>query len=464
MLHNYFRRRFDYLKNQIKDFYRLQDILKDDILSYHGLSHSDFYLSPVRSYDDFLPEIQNWMRLGRQYVYFAKSSGTTAKSKFIPHTRQSLDIHRQVGFDILSVYAYKTKKIDFLWGKNLSITGSIDTRDQIKVGDISALIYDSLPFYYDFFKFPNRQIALSIDYKKKMSYIQKNLPAHRITWASGVTSWIVYVLNQLMTYHQKSIRELLPHFNLLVHGGVSMKPFLHFFQQYLPHLFLIQTYNASEGFFGIEVLDEGYLNLMPQYGNYFEFRPIESSSDILTSREIQIGKPYELILTNHAFVRYALGDVVLFHDTHNMSFEIIGRTKSCINLVGEELMEHNAIEAFRQINGDSKNPITLVTSCPKSQNNSYYHLWLVTEHSDLNEKIFLTQLDFTLQVLNSDYASKRQGGLLDFPQLKQIHSETTLIYLSRENRLSGQAKIPVLSSDEELANALLEINQGLMKI
>lgn len=56
-----------------------------------------------------------------------------------------------------------------------------------------------------------------------------------------------------------------------------------------------------------------------------------------------------VITTNGGLFRYLIGDVIRFVD-NEWRFEIVGRTKECINIKGEELMEDHINIALQKIN------------------------------------------------------------------------------------------------------------------
>ena len=82
---------------------------------------------------------------------------------------------------------------------------------------------------------------------------------------------------------------------------------------------------------------------------------MKSTAKVLPIREISPQDITEktkfalVITTNSGLFRYIIGDVIRFVDKE-WRFEIVGRTKECINLKGEELMEDHTNGAMQKIN------------------------------------------------------------------------------------------------------------------
>ena len=135
---------------------------------------------PVRTYDEYLPYIER-LRKGESNLtwpgdirWFAKSSGTTsAKSKFIPISKESLrGCHYQAAKDILAIYALNNPDTKVFSGKALTLGGSnkINQLSNKSIyGDLSAVLIRNAPFYAEFIRTPKQKIALIEDFEEKLT-------------------------------------------------------------------------------------------------------------------------------------------------------------------------------------------------------------------------------------------------------------------------------------------------------
>src|SRR5574344_3053922 len=103
----------------------------------------------------------------------------------------------------------------------------------------------------------------------------------------------------------------------------------------------METYNASEGFFGIHRdLDDPAMQLMIDYGEFYEFIPMnEFGSEkptVLPLWKVEKDVNYAMLIsTSCGLWRYIIGDTVKFTQTDPYKFIITGRTKNFINAFGE---------------------------------------------------------------------------------------------------------------------------------
>src|SRR5690606_5262391 len=115
----------------------------------------------------------------------------------------------------------------------------------------------------------------------------------------------------------------------------------------------VESYNASEGIFGMQDLtDQKDLLLMLDYGIFYEFIPMNrfdgiKSKEICALKDVELNQNYALVIsTNGGLWRYILGDTIQFTNLAPYRFKITGRTKSFINAFGEELIVDNAEQAI----------------------------------------------------------------------------------------------------------------------
>lgn len=443
-------------------------------------NYNDFcQLVPIRTYEEISPYIEK-VRNGSANVlwpgkikWFAKSSGTTnSKSKFIPISKESLhDCHFKGGKDMLSLYENNFPKINIYNGKGLMLGGAIKSSENgfSKEGDLSAILLNEFPFWVNLHRVPDIETALMGEWEEKLERIAKQAVNENITNITGVPSWMLILLKRILAISGKeNILEVWPKLELYMHGGVNFEPYRSEFEKLIPtkKMNYLEGYNASEGFLGIQDQhpSKGIL-LMLDYGIYYEFIPMtdfnKGELKAINLSQVELVVNYALVITtNTGLWRYLIGDVISFTTINPFRIKIAGRTKSCINTFGEELMVHNTDEAILfacKLNDCSVKDYTVAPLY--ISNNSGGHQWYIEfEQSPKNTEKFMQDLDKNLQNLNSDYQSKRTKNLiLKFPELVEIKNNEFYKWLSDNNKLGGQFKVPRLSENREIADYLLEL-------
>jgi len=268
----------------------------------------------------------------------------------------------------------------------------------------------------------------------------------------------------------KNILEVWPNLELYMHGGVGFDPYRQPFGKLIPSKSMnyMETYNASEGFFGIQDTLEptGDMLLMMDYGIYYEFMPMAEYGKLepktKTLEEVEIGKQYAIIITTNAGLwRYLLGDTIMFTSVEPYRFRITGRTKLYINAFGEELMIDNAEVAVAEACKRTNAIVKEYTAAPiyLEKDKSGGHQWLIEfEKAPENLNQFQSELDTLLKSVNSDYEAKRTGDLaLKPPQIQVCNSGTFYKWMKSKGKLGGQNKVPRLSNDRVIIEEILAL-------
>lgn len=437
---------------------------------------------PVSSYEELKPFIEKTMK-GEQNVlwsseikWFAKSSGTTSdKSKFIPVSFEALeDCHFQGGRDVLTVYSHNHPETKVFDGKGLMLGGSHKINSynaNSSFGDLSAVIMANLPFWANLLRTPDLSIALLDEWEEKLELMAKATVNEDVTNISGVPTWTVVLINRLFEMTgKKSLLDIWPNLELYIHGGVSFVPYKDQFKKLIPssQMNYMETYNASEGFFGLQIESaRDDMLLMTDYGVYYEFAKLEelhSTNFPKTYRldEVELGENYAMIIsTNSGLWRYIVGDTVKFTSKNPYRFKITGRTKLFINAFGEELMIDNAEAAMAIACKETDAVVTDFTAAPVYFDNdmgeSAGHQWLIEfEQEPQDLEAFKTLLDSQLKNLNSDYEAKRHKNIaLKPPQVQHMPKGTFHNWLKTKGKLGGQHKVPRLSNDRKIIEEIL---------
>ncbi|MGX5689986.1 GH3 auxin-responsive promoter family protein [Arcticibacter tournemirensis] len=434
---------------------------------------------PVQSYETLKPYIERMMK-GEQNIlwsseinWFAKSSGTTNdRSKFIPVSAESLEeCHYKGGKDMLSIYCNNRPDSMIFTGKSLALGGSHQVNnlnENIFYGDLSAVLIKNLPFWAEFYRTPDMSITLMDNYEQKIDAMARATEHVNVTNISGVPTWTVVLAKRLLELTGKNnLLEIWPNLELYIHGAVKFTPYREQFRKLIPSdsMYYLETYNASEGFFGIQDLsDSEEMLLMLDYGIFYEFLPMENFGDenpsTLGLSEVEINKNYALIIsTNGGLWRYMIGDTIKFTSLSPFRIQITGRTKHFINAFGEEVIIDNAEKALTKACSETGAIIRDYTACPIyfEGNDAGGHEWIIEfEQMPNNIELFTDTLDNTLREINSDYDAKRFKDMALRRPLIHIAPEGTFYnWLKSLGKLGGQHKVPRLANERQYVEQIL---------
>ena len=442
-------------------------------------TYDDFVrCNPVTDYEQLKESIDR-MRRGEADIlwpgrvkWYAKSSGTTNdKSKFIPVSNEGLKrLHYKGGSDVVAMYLRNNPQSRMFDGRGLILGGSHQSNYNLPgslVGDLSAILIENINPLVNCFRVPKKETALLSDFEVKRDRIAREAMTKNVTNLSGVPSWMLSVLNRVMELSGKThLEEVWPNLEVFFHGGVAFTPYREQYQQLItsPKMHYMETYNASEGFFGIQddPNDKSML-LMLDYDCFYEFQEL-GKEEIVPLWGVQTGKNYAMLITTSCGLwRYMIGDTVQFTSTNPYKFIISGRTKSFINAFGEELIVDNAEQGLAYACQQTGAQVLEYTAAPvfMDAKAKCRHQWLIefaTPPEDLQR--FAHLLDAHLQELNSDYEAKRYKDIT-LQHLEIIQARPNLFndWLKAKGKLGGQHKVPRLSNSREIMEQLLRINE-----
>jgi len=436
---------------------------------------------PISNYDALKPYIDR-LRRGEQNIlwpqeikWFAKSSGTTAdKSKFIPMSEDAIEeCHFKGGKDVLTFYCNNNPDTEMFSGKGLALGGShiVSEFDNDAVyGDLSAILIQNMPFWAHFIRTPDISIALMNEWEEKLDKMAAVTAVENVTSISGVPSWTMLLLKRILEITgKKNINEVWENLEVFIHGGISFIPYKEQYKKIISsaNMSYLETYNASEGFFGIQDRKNADdMLLMLDYGIYYEFLPMEDYGKVnprtKTLAEVVPGKNYALIIsTNAGLWRYLIGDTIVFTSVDPYRFRITGRTKNFMNAFGEELMVDNADKALDIACKKTGAIITDYTAAPIyfDDNNNGAHQWVIEfEAAPENIEYFAEVFDNALKSANSDYEAKRYKNMvLSKPVLNIVPRGTFYNWLKKKGKLGGQHKVPRLTNDRVYVNEIMEL-------
>ncbi len=444
-------------------------------------SYEDFAKNiPINTYEELKGDIDR-MRHGEkdilwrgQVKWYAKSSGTTNdKSKFIPVSKEGLQrIHYAGGTDAVAMYLQNNPKSRMFDGKGLILGGSHAPNYNVAgslVGDLSAILIENINPLVNLVRVPGKKTALLSDFEEKRERIARETLNKNITNLSGVPSWMMSVLTRVMELSGKEhLEEVWPNIEVFFHGGVAFTPYRSQYERLItsPNMHYMETYNASEGFFGLQnnPTDKAML-LMLDYDVFYEFIPMDSLDDPATCVPlwgVEPGKNYAMVIsTSCGLWRYMIGDTVRFTSVNPYKFVISGRTKHFINAFGEELIVDNAEQGLKYACEQTGAEVLEYTAAPvfMDDNAKCRHQWMIEFTKEPSSvEAFAEALDKKLQEINSDYEAKRHKNITLQP-LEIIVARKGLFndWMKQRGKLGGQNKVPRLSNSREYIEGLLEL-------
>ncbi|MBP9481972.1 MAG: GH3 auxin-responsive promoter family protein [Parabacteroides sp.] len=440
---------------------------------------------PIQQYDDVKPYVERMLQ-GEQGLiwptpvkWFAKSSGTTNdKSKYLPVSKEILwRCHYKGGFDAVALYLGNNPSSNFFGRKGLILGGShkpVALNQHAHCGDLSAVLLQQLNPLVNLVRVPPKRIILMDEWESKIKAIVENTWNKDLNSISGVPSWMLVLIKALLERTGKeSLTEVWPNLEVFFHGGISFSPYRAQYKALIPSdkMHYVETYNASEGFFGIQSdLNDPSMLLTLDYGIFYEFIPMSEiereQPTVLPLEAVATGVNYAMVITTCGGLwRYLIGDTIRFTSTNPYKFIITGRTKHFINAFGEELMVDNADKGMARACELTGAKVKEYTAAPQFMLNAAQgkHQWFIEFEkmpSSLSE--FARILDSTLQQLNSDYEAKRYRGMsLLPPEIIPAREGVFYEWLKEKGKLGGQHKIPRLSNQRTHIDQLLLLNQNL---
>ena len=438
-------------------------------------NHQDFKnLVPIRDYEELKPYIEKVVAgepdilWPGKPIYFSKTSGTTSGAKYIPITSDSMGHHIDAARNALLLYIAQTGNADFIDGKMIFLQGSpvLQKKNGIDVGRLSGIVAHHIPSYLQRNRLPSFETNSIEDWEKKVDAVIDETISEPMSLISGIPSWVQHYFERILERTGKeNIASVFPDFSLFVYGGVNFEPYKKRFDKLIgKHVDRVETYPASEGFIAFQDdQNDRSLLLNIDAGIFFEFIPAdeyyEENPPRLSLSEVTTGVNYALILsTNVGLWGYSIGDTVKFTSLNPFKILVTGRIKHYTSAFGEHVIAEevegameDAVAQFPQVE------IIEFTVAPQLNPNSGlpHHEWLIAfgkEPEDMEK--FEEVLDDAMQKRNIYYADLLKGKILRQLKITSLPKNAFNNYMKSQGKMGGQNKIPRLSNDRKIADAI----------
>ena len=431
---------------------------------------------PIRDYEALKPYVErvthgepNILWPGKP-AYFAKTSGTTSGTKYIPLTTESLPNHINSARDALLCYVNETGNSAFLDKKLIFLSGSpeLDEKAGIHTGRLSGIVNHHIPAYLRSNQMPSYQTNTIEDWETKLDRIIDETLTEDMSLISGIPPWVQMYFDRIQARTGKAIKDVFPNFSVFVYGGVNFAPYRdRLFDSIGKRIDSIETYPASEGFIAYQDSQaaEGLL-LLADSGIFFEFVPADQYFDEKPPRlsidEVELGKNYAVIINNNAGLwGYSLGDTVKFVSRNPHRIVVTGRIKHFISAFGEHVIGEEVEKALQYaMQQQPETEVIEFTVAPmvSPAEGLPYHEWLVEFGQPPRDQTrFIHDLDTQLAKLNVYYDDLIGGSILQPLKLTSLPRGAFQQYMKSQGKLGGQNKVPRLSNDRTLADGLLQV-------
>ncbi len=451
---------------------------KDHKLAEVG-SYSEFKQAvPINDYEGLKPYVDQILKGASDVLwpgkpaYFAKTSGTTSGVKYIPITKDSTPNHINSARDALLSYVNETNKGDFLDGKLIFLSGSpvLSQTAGINTGRLSGIVNHHVPGYLKTNQLPSYQTNCIDDWEEKLERIIDETIDKDMTLISGIPPWVQMYFDKIIERTGRPIKDVFPNFNMFVYGGVNFEPYRKkLFESIGKEIPSIETYPASEGFIAYQdSQEEEGLLLLSNSGIFFEFVPLEEYHNETPTRlsveEVKVGINYVLIINSNAGLwGYNIGDTVKFVSTFPHRLLVTGRVKHFISAFGEHVIGEEVENAMKlTMERFSEVEIVEFTVAPNvdPKKGLPRHEWFIEfRHMPNDLASFQNHLDLHLQNLNTYYFDLITGNVLEELKIIPLKKDSFRNYMKSIGKLGGQNKVPRLSNDRKLAEALMVYKQ-----
>ncbi|SEI91548.1 GH3 auxin-responsive promoter [Dyadobacter sp. SG02] len=444
-------------------------------------SYSDFLEAvPVHDYEDLKPYVEK-IKSGESDIlwpgkplYFAKTSGTTSGTKYIPISKDSISNHIDSARNAILTYINETQKADFLDNKLIFLSGSpiLTETGGVLTGRLSGISNHHVPGYLRSNQLPSYETNCIEDWETKLDKIIDETLDQRMSLISGIPPWVQMYFDRIIERTGKKIKDVFPDFSLFIYGGVNFEPYrAKLFESIGKRIDSIELYPASEGFLAYQDKqnDEGLLLLLDT-GIFFEFIPVENYFDEnprrLSIGEVETGRNYAVIVNNNAGLwGYSLGDTVKFVSTDPYKVLVTGRIKHFISAFGEHVIGEEIEKALKYaLERHPETEVIELTVAPMVNSldgGLPYHEWLVefaTRPNNMEQ--FANDLDRRLTELNIYYKDLITGSILRRLELTPLRKNSFIDYMRANGKLGGQNKVPRLSNDRKIAEELTQLNKN----
>jgi len=427
---------------------------------------------PIRDYEELKPYVDRVVKGEKDILwkgkplYFAKTSGTTSGAKYIPLTKESMPYHIEAARNAILLYIHETGNSNFVDGKMIFLQGSpiLEEKNGIKLGRLSGIVAHFVPKYLQKNRMPSWETNCIEDWETKVNAIVEETIDQNMTVISGIPSWVQMYFEKLQQKGGKPVGEIFKNFNLFIYGGVNYEPYRAKFENLIGRkVDSIELFPASEGFFAYQdsQKEKGMLLLL-NAGIFYEFIKSDEfyteNPRRYTIGEVELNVNYVLIIsTNAGLWGYNIGDTVQFTSLKPYRIIVSGRIKHYISAFGEHVIGKEVECALQEavIGTDVRvNEFTVAPQITPQQGLPYHEWFIEFENEPENIESFVEAIDNAMRKQNAYYDDLIVGHVLKKLVITKVTKNGFQDYMKSIGKLGGQNKIPRLSNDRLIVDAL----------
>ena len=437
---------------------------------------------PIHSYEAFRSDVER-IRKGEQDItwpgsfnHFAISSGTASAGKIIPLSNRMLTINRKFTLAVALSYFEATADPSFFMGRLLSIPGRVEEDPHhpgSMIGEVSGLQFLFAPWAVKkFYQAVPQEILFLPNWEQKLDAMVQHTLHMDIRAIAMVPSWAIVLFRKLIAAYNKetgsnvqSVSEVWPNLKVFFSGGVALSSYRALLEQQVGGpLDFMESYGASEGYISFQddpTTDDMLMHL--DSGVYFEFEPLDGTRKRISLEGVETGIRYRILVsTCSGLWGYEVGDVIKFTSVNPYRIVVSGRTSEMLDKYGEAVYGDEARAALRkacELTG-AKIANFHISPLPVSSETLPGHEWLIEFESDPHDENKFSQIiDDYLQEVNRHYVIRREAGAFLPPSISSLNQGTFYSWLLKTKKtVSAQTKIPRMSEEREIADALLSIS------
>ena len=181
----------------------------------------------------------------------------------------------------------------------------------------------------------------------------------------------------------------------------------------------------------------------------------------MTLKDVEVGVNYVMIISTSAGLwAYNIGDTVEFTSVKPYRVIVSGRIKHFISAFGEHVIGKEVEQALKEALANTNIQVSEFTVAPQINPSEGlpYHEWFIEFENEPNSiPQIIDNIDKSLQKQNSYYLDLIKGKVLRPLVITSVKKNGFQDYMKSIGKLGGQNKIPRLSNDRNIADALTKL-------
>jgi GH3 auxin-responsive promoter len=425
---------------------------------------------PLRHYEDFLPYIDK-IKAGENNIltkvkplYLLMTSGTTAGTKYIPISKSGIKHQIGAAMKLLCFHSYHQRNGDFMNYKMLFLQGSPELNHEYKIptARLSGVVYHHIPKFFQRNKLPKYETNIIENWQEKVDQIVAETYSQDMGIMGGIPPWCIQYFEKLIEKKKvKNLKSLFPNLSIYIYGGLDFSSYREKMTQLLgDKVACLQTFPASEGFFGIQDLpDSDDMLLLINQGVFYEFieNYNEENPQTIALSGVKLNISYELVITNDSgLYRYRMGDLVQLTSLNPYRIKVVGRTSQYISAFGEHVIGYEIERVMEAAIKEFNLVVEDYHVCPNVAAKHYEWYIEFNEKPKVNDEKLVEFLDKKLVEINKYYAHLINGNIINSSKTIELKNGSFANLRSKLGKEGGQNKVIRLANNQKFALQVIE--------